>query len=105
MARLRRFHAQLVAAGLERTYEAAHARLAIECHATVYQRLRLLAAGKLDRLPEISQFAADRSYFAAAAKLCEGLEKVLAAYEKSDDPRKREMFATFRRCGGSYGVR
>ena len=43
IANLRKFYARLAAAGLGQTYEAAHARLAVECHATAYRRLQLLA--------------------------------------------------------------
>ena len=86
----------LVAAGLGDTYEAAHARLAVACHATTFQRLQLLAAGKLARLPPASQYAADKSYFVTTSRLCEGLEKTLAGYEKSESPAKRQLFACSR---------
>ncbi len=91
VARLRRFHGRLAAAGKEEGYEAAHARLAIRYLATCQKRLKLLAEGKLNRLPEASQYAADKSYFATAAKLCDGLEKVLEGYAKSPDPSRKEV--------------
>jgi hypothetical protein len=91
-ARLRRFHARLVAAGKGESYEAAHARLAVRYLATCQQRMKLLAQGKLKRLPEESQHAADKSYFATAAKLCQGLEKVLEGYAKSADPARKEVY-------------
>ena len=92
VARLRRFHAQLASAGKEESYEAAHARLAVRYLATCQKRMTLLAEGKLHRLPEASQHAADKSYFATAAKLCEGLEKVLESYAKSADPSRKEVY-------------
>jgi hypothetical protein len=89
--RLRRLHAQLAAAGLQETYEVAHARLAVRYLATCQTRLKMLAEGKLSKLPEASQYAADKSYFATAARLCEGLEKVLDGYRKSTDPQKKQI--------------
>jgi len=90
--RLRRLHGQLVAAGLGESYEAAHARLAVGCLAAAQTRLKMLADGKLNKLPEDSQYAADKSYFSTAAKVCEGLEKVLDGYQKSTDPRKKQVY-------------
>lgn len=76
--RMRRFHADLVAAGQGSSYRAAHARLAVETHAAAAERARRLATGKLPRLEsEASQRAADRSYLETVARLCEGLEKQL----------------------------
>ncbi len=92
IARLREFHAQLVKAGLGESYEAAHAKLAVEFAAVVGERLRLLAEGKLQRLPEPSQTAADKSYTDTTVKLCEGLEKVLQAYANSNDPHKQRVY-------------
>jgi hypothetical protein len=89
--RLRRLHSQLAVAGLGETYEAAHARLAIRCLAACQTRLSMLAEGKLNKLPEASQYAADKSYFSTAAKLCEGLEKVFDGYLKSPDPQKKQI--------------
>jgi hypothetical protein len=56
---------------------------------------QLLAAGKLARLPPASQAAADKSYFITTSRLCEGLEKTLAGYGKSESPAKRQLFAWF----------
>ncbi|MCX6926717.1 MAG: hypothetical protein NT154_26460 [Verrucomicrobia bacterium] len=44
-SRIRRFHTAMVAAGLQGTYEAAHARLAVNCLLAAHQRTELLAAG------------------------------------------------------------
>ena len=92
-ARLRNFYQQLVEAGLIDGYEAAHARLAMVYLSTCHERMKLLAAGQLKPLEEgISQYAADKSYFATAAKLADGLDRVLQSYAKSDDPRKKTLF-------------
>ena len=88
--RLLRFFRRLGAAGLAGRYEAAHARLAVDFRTELCRRFRLLAEGKLPRLPERSQHAADRLYLDTLGKLCEGLEKTVAAYEgASDAGRKR----------------
>lgn len=96
-ARFRRLHEQLVAAGLGESCEAAHARLAVQYLATCHQRLKLLAEGKLPRLASpVSQYAADKSYFQTAARLGEGLEKVLDGYQKADDPAKKRILGLWR---------
>jgi hypothetical protein len=89
IARAFRFHERLAAAGLADTYEAAHARLAVECAAAACRRFELEAEGKLSRLPGPSQQAADKSYLSTTAKLCDGLEKVMEACRQSDDSRKK----------------
>jgi len=89
--RLRAFHERLFGALLGGSYEAAHARVAVECVATALERARLKAEGKIDLLPEPSQAAADQSYVATAAKLCDGLEAVLRTYEGADDPHKQQV--------------
>ena len=95
VARLRQFHQKLVTAGLGGSYEAQHARLAIECYAVAWQRQQLLADGQLTRLEPASQLAADMSYYATAAKLYEGLEKTLAGYAESEDASRRQIHALF----------
>jgi hypothetical protein len=92
VARIRRFHTQLAVAGKEETYAAAHARLAVRYLATCQKRLQMLAEGKLGRLPPPSQYAADRSYFSTAVKLCEGLEKALDGYAKATDAEKKQIY-------------
>ncbi|PIY35644.1 MAG: hypothetical protein COZ06_37840 [Armatimonadetes bacterium CG_4_10_14_3_um_filter_66_18] len=92
VAKLRAFHQRLEEAGLGDSYEAAHARLAVQCLSTAHARLKLLAEGKLTRLPEASQYAADKSYFSTAAKLCDGLERLLKSYEDSADARKQRVW-------------
>ncbi len=72
VACLRQFHQKLVTAGLGDSYEAQHARLAMECYAVAWQRQQLLADGQLTRLEPASQVAADMSYYATAAKALRG---------------------------------
>ena len=91
LPRITRFHGLLVQAGLADSYEAAHARLAVECVAALHTRFRLEAEGKLKPLPEPSQYAADKSYIATALRLCTGLAKVLDSYGQSPDPGKRRL--------------
>ena len=90
-ARIAKFHERLVAAGLGETSEAAHARLAVGYLATTAERVRLLAQGKLPRLAESSQYAADKSYFATTVRLCDGLERTVASYQASQEPHKRQI--------------
>lgn len=90
--RIRRFHAALVKAGLQDTYEAAHARLAVNCLLTARSRSDLLTAGKLTALPPRSETAADQLYLSTAQKLCEGLEKVLDHCQNSSDAGKRQIY-------------
>ena len=51
IADMRRLHEGLMAAGLAASYEAAHARLALQYLATTLERLWLLSAKKLEVLP------------------------------------------------------
>lgn len=97
--RLHAFYAELEQAGLADTYEAAHVRLACRCATTFFERVQLLTRGKLKRLPETSEQAADKSYLETAEKLIEGLTRVLGSYEGSADPRKRRLFELWRRTG------
>jgi hypothetical protein len=92
LAKLRKFHERLVGEGLADSYEAAHARLAIEAAAAFHARLRLLADGKLPPLPELAAYAADKCYLATAARLCEGLERAIASYKTSPDARRKQVF-------------
>jgi hypothetical protein len=96
VARVRRFHQALVAAGLPDTYEATHARLAVNCLLAAHARAELLAAGKLPPLPVRSRVAADKAYLSTTAKLCDGLEKTLNSYKDSDDSRKKRLYGLWR---------
>lgn len=99
---LRQFHALLEKNRLGETYEAAHARLAIQCLATAHTRLHLLSQGQLKPLPSAaSQFAADQLYLDTARKLADGLAALLATYEKSPEPRKQLMARLWRETAGT----
>ena len=98
-ARIRRFHAALVAAKLQDTYEAAHARLAVNSLLAAHERAELLSAGKLSPLPPRSQAAAEKVYLSTTAKLCGGLEKILDAYPGSSDARKKQVHGLWTAAG------
>jgi hypothetical protein len=103
-ARLRRFNGAMVAAGLKDAYEAAHARLAVNCLLAAHERAELLAAGKLTALPPRSEAAADKLYLSTPTKLCDGLEKLLNAWQGSSDPRKRQIYALWTAAGHERGL-
>jgi hypothetical protein len=89
-ARLRRFHRTLRQHGLGTSYEAEHAKLAIQCVAVAHRRFTLLAQGTLSPLAQpSSQAAADRSYVDTARKLIDGLTKALATYGSTGHPREQ----------------
>jgi hypothetical protein len=90
--RIRAFCEQLISAGLDDSYEVAHARLAVQYLATTLQRLDMFSRGVLERLPGPSQYAADKSYFGTVANLCDGLERRVNAYKDSDDARRRRVY-------------
>ena len=90
--RLRRFHQLLANNRLTETYEAAHARLAIDCLATAHTRLTRLGEGNLKPLADpLSQAAANRLYLDTARKLSDGLSQVLATYAAATDPHQLEI--------------
>jgi hypothetical protein len=91
-------HALLAEAGLGDTYEAAHARLALDSLAAAHTRLSRLNEGRLKPLASaVSQAAADESYLDTARKLTEGLSRVLAGYDQASDPRKRQLARLWQR--------
>ena len=92
IARIRRFYQGLAAAGLAESYEAAHARLAVEFVAATCERLQMLSEGSITRLPGPSQDAADRSYFSTSAKLCEGLEQTIESYKDSENTHQQQVY-------------
>jgi hypothetical protein len=81
-----------VSSGLADSYEAAHARLAVEYLATTCERLKMLSEGKLKRLSGGSQYAADKCYFNTIAKLCEGLERTVASYKDTEDAHEKQVY-------------
>ena len=94
-ARLQAFCDRLQTAGMGDSYEAAHARLAVDFYATMVERRRLAAAGKLTALPERSRLAADSSYVASARSLQQGLDKVLRSYDNNSLPQKKKMWQIY----------
>jgi hypothetical protein len=90
--RLRRFHQLLTDNQLAEVYEAAHAKLALDCLATTHTRLSLLSQGRLKPLVNpVSQAAADQSYLDTARKLADGLAQVLVGYQESGDANKKQI--------------
>ncbi|MCL6474148.1 MAG: hypothetical protein K6U75_03725 [Firmicutes bacterium] len=87
---------RLEQAELAQTYEAAHAQLILRQWLTVLKRTELQDAGRLSRLPEPSQTAADKSYVETLTKLCDGLEKVLDGYADSRLAEKRLIYEMWR---------
>jgi len=98
--RVRRFYQAMVQAGNANTYEAAHARLAVQCLVAAHERVMGLAAGTLPRLPARSAATADRLYLSTTAKLCDGLAKVLDGYSNASDARQRQYHALWRAASG-----
>lgn len=92
IAGIRRFYQALAAAGLAESYEAAHARLAVEFAAATCARLQMLSEGAITRLPGPSQDAADRSYLSTTAKLCEGLEQTIQSYKDSENSHQQQVY-------------
>ncbi len=93
-AKVKAFEAAGSAAGFAGTYEAAHARLALDFAAACAERVALKAAGKLAPvLPEPSQAAADALYFSTAVKLAEGLAKTLDGYASAAEAGKAKLRA------------
>ncbi len=81
--------------GLGSSYEAAHARLALEAIAAACQRNKLQAEGKLERLSVAQQIAAAQSYLDTSARLFNGLMSVLSSYEKSKNLQRRKMYRIY----------
>ncbi len=75
-----------------RAYEAAHGRLAVEYLVATHERLTMLSYGRLKRLSDQSQYAADKSYLSTTAKLCEGLERTVASYKDSEDAHEKQVY-------------
>ena len=97
--RIEWFYRQLASARLDGTYEAAHAKLILDCAQVVVTRQNLLNGGRIPRLPEPSQIAADKSYAETVTKLCNGLESVMQSYERSPDRTRRKIFQLWRETG------
>lgn len=99
--RLCKLHSKLLQAKLGETYEAAHAKLAVDYIGTIKKRQQLLSEGKLKLLPEASQAAADESYIETAQKLCTGLKKVLQSYAQTEKAEKKQIYKIWSEIIGS----
>lgn len=97
LARVRGFYRQLEMARLDKTYEAAHARLVLDFAQVTAARQELLRTDKMPRLTEPSQSAADKSYDETLTKLYDGLNSVLKSYAHSPDAVRKEMFQLWSR--------
>ncbi len=84
-------------ADLAETYEAAHAKLALDCVATIREHCKLLEKGKIKELPAQSQRAAELSYIDTAVKHCTGITTVLESYAQSENPEKRRIYQLWKR--------
>jgi hypothetical protein len=92
LARVREFHRRLTVSRLGESYEAAHAKLILDCAQVAAERRGLREAGKLRVLPEASQVAADRLYDETVAKLCAGLEATVNSYQHTTNQARRRVF-------------
>ena len=99
--RLTRFHRLLSESELGETYEAAHARLAVDFVGTAHDRLTMLRDKKLEPLtnPE-SQAAANQSYVDTASKLADGLIHLLDTYSTSTDPQRQQIVRLWEQSAG-----
>lgn len=88
--RLKAFVRSAEKTGLGDSYEAAHARLALECLRTAQARVEMQQKGFIKPLPKASQEAAHKLYTATAEKVYNGLEVTVAAGKGSSDARKRK---------------
>ena len=91
-SRFTAFYGALIRAGLGECYEAAHAKLAADCVATIENRQRMLAEKKIPVLPAVSQTAADKLYVDTARKLADGLEQLLKTYARTDSTHKKRVY-------------
>jgi hypothetical protein len=64
-------------AGKGDTYQAAHARLAFEAFAAVFQRRKMLEEGKMQPLPGPSRAAVDRLYLKTAETISSGIDNLV----------------------------
>ncbi|MBN1807303.1 MAG: hypothetical protein JW837_18805 [Sedimentisphaerales bacterium] len=90
--RINRFYDLLEEKKLTETYEAAHAKLALDSVCVIRTRLEMLEHDKIRPLPARSQEAADLSYLETAQKICCGLEKVLQTYAEAAEPQKKMIY-------------
>lgn len=88
---------ELRQAKLDKTYEAAHARLALKAISVALHRRTMLNDGILQPLEEDeSRAAAERSYTETAEKLCNGLETTLNSYAEAADATQKQVYAIWK---------
>jgi hypothetical protein len=97
------FLKEMTASGLDGTYEAAHARLILQCVDACRERKNLLARRAIAELPEDSGRAADQAYTDTALKLGRGLDAVLKGYKDSPDAQKSAIYAIYIHVGEGLG--
>ncbi|MCC6797117.1 MAG: hypothetical protein IT366_18515 [Candidatus Hydrogenedentes bacterium] len=90
--RISRFASNCKGSALRNTYEASHAKLAVDAINAIAARARLGTEGKLAPLQEPTKTAAEKLYVDTAMKLCQGLEKTLNQYESSSEPGKAAIY-------------
>lgn len=100
---LRQFCQRLAATGLDQTYEAAHAQMALRCFEVVRLRQAGLATGTIKSLPEPAEAAAERLYADSATKTWQGLSTLMESYETSKDDLKIRLSALWK-AGNSSKV-
>ena len=99
---LRRFCQRLAAVGLNNTYEAAHAQLALRCFDVVRLRQAGLAASTIKPLPEPAEGAAERLYADSAGKTWLGLSMLMESYATSKDDLKRRLWALWKSVSSTH---
>ena len=88
---------ELRKAKLRKTYEAAHARLAMKAINIAFHRHAMLKDGVLQPLDEEeSRAAADKIYIETADKLCNGLEATLNSYAETTDSVQKKVYAIWK---------
>jgi len=83
LPRVGRFYAIMCGKKLGETPEACQAGLVIDYFEAIHERIAMKKQGKLPELPPESQKAADASYLDAAARIAQGLQRILES-DKAD---------------------
>jgi hypothetical protein len=96
------FYHKLEAEGMGDTYEAAHAKLVCETFAARYKRMKMIDNGELQKLPEVSQIAADTLYYQTAERHCNSLEVTIRSYRNSANPQQKKMFEIYQAIRSDY---
>jgi hypothetical protein len=99
--RLKRFLKLAEKARMAASYEARHAKLALQCIQTAQLRTAMQENGLIKPLPSASQSAAHKLYLDAAEKLCKGFETVMSAHARSADARKKKLAEIWARSSGA----